>query len=189
VTDADQPGALLAAIVGALDAAAIPHMIVGSFASAFHGEPRTTQDLDLVIDPTGDQLERLLAALDPERFYVDPEVARDALGRRAMFNIIEIATAWKLDLVIRKARAFSIEELRRREAVTVLGVAVQIATAEDVIISKLEWSRAGGSDRQLEDVAGIVRVRAEGLDRAYVDHWVRALGLDVQWRRALDLAG
>ena len=186
MTDTEQPGVLLATIVTALDAVGIPHMIVGSFASTFHGEPRTTQHLDLVIDPTEPQLEQLLAALDSERFYVDPVVALDALRRRTMFNVIEIATAWKLDLVIRKARAFSIEEMRRREAVTILGVAVKIATAEDVIVSKLEWAKASGSDRQLEDVAGIMRVGAEGLDRAYVERWVDDLELQAQWQRALE---
>lgn len=188
MTDTEQPGVLLATIVTALDAAGIPHMIVGSFASTFHGEPRTTQDIDLVIDPTEPQLEQLLAALDSERFYVDPDVAHDALRRRTMFNVIEIATAWKLDLVIRKARAFSIEEMRRREAVTVLGIAVKIATAEDVIVAKLEWAKASGSDRQLEDVAGILRVRAEGLDRAYVERWIDDLQLEAQWQRALELS-
>lgn len=188
MTDTEQPGVLLETIVTALEAAGIPHMVVGSFASTFHGEPRTTQDLDLVIDPNGPQLEQLLAALDSERFYVDPDVARDALRRRTMFNVIEIATAWKLDLVIRKARPFSIEEMGRREAVTILGIAVKIATAEDVIVSKLEWSKASGSDRQLEDVAGILRVRDERLDRAYVERWVDDLQLEGQWQRALELS-
>jgi len=188
VIGSDQPGALLDVIVTALDAIGIAHMVVGSFASTFHGEPRTTQDLDLVIDPTGQQLEQLLAALHPDRFYVDSEVARDALRRRTMFNIIEMSTAWKLDLVIRKARPFSVEEMRRREAVTILDVAVKIATAEDTIISKLEWSKASSSERQLEDVAGILRVRAENLDLSYIRHWVDELGLDAQWQRARDLS-
>jgi hypothetical protein len=186
VTHADQAGSLLDAIVTALDAIGIAHMVVGSFASTFHGEPRTTQDLDLVIDPTGQQLELLLAALHPDHFYVDPDVARDALRRRTMFNVIEMSSAWKLDLIIRKARPFSIEEMGRREAVTILDTAVKIATAEDTIISKLEWSKAGGSERQLEDVAGILRVRAGHIDLVYVQRWVDELGLDAQWQRARD---
>src|SRR5262245_1186844 len=69
---ADVPGGLLQTIIAALEAARIPHMVVGSFASTAHGEPRTTRDLDLVIDPKPDQLNELLEALDPERFYVAP---------------------------------------------------------------------------------------------------------------------
>jgi hypothetical protein len=73
-------------IVTALELARIPHMVVGSFASTAHGEHRTTRDLDLVIDPRPDQLHELLGAFDSEHFYVDPDVARDALRRRSMFN-------------------------------------------------------------------------------------------------------
>ena len=123
----DEPGGLLRTIVAVLEAARIPHMVVGSFASTAHGEPRTTRDLDLVIDPTPDQLNELIGALDPERFYVDPDVAHDALRRRSMFNIIEMATGWKLDLVIRKARPFSIEEMQRRTITKILGMDVPTA--------------------------------------------------------------
>ena len=79
-------------------------MVVGSFASMVHGEPRTTHDLDLVIDPSHYELERFLAAIDMNAFYVDPDVARDARRRRSMFNIIDMNSAWKVALVIRKDR-------------------------------------------------------------------------------------
>ena len=180
----DAPGGLLQTIVTALEAARIPYMVVGSFASTAHGEPRTTRDLDLVIDPNLDRLNELLAALDPERFYVDPDVARDALRRRSMFNVIEIATGWKLDLVIRKARPFSIEELQRRTITKILGMDVPTATAEDTIIAKLERAKLGASDRQLEDVAGILRVRGADLDLDYIERWVTELGLAEPWQRA-----
>lgn len=179
----NQPNSLLATIVAILDELEIPHMVVGSFASTLHGEPRTTQDLDLVIDPTPQQLDQLVTGLDPDAFYVDPEVAREALRRRAMFNVIEIGTGWKLDLIIRKARPFSIEELRRRQVITMLGTEVATATAEDTIIAKLEWAKLGSSERQLEDVAGIVRVRSGSLDLRYLERWVRELGLEELWQR------
>jgi hypothetical protein len=182
------PGRLLQTIVGILDTIGVPHMVVGSFASSVHGEPRTTRDLDLVIDPTREQLDQLLAALDPDQYYVDAEVARDALRRRSMFNVIEIDSAWKLDLVIRKARPFSIEELERRTITQILGVEVATATAEDTIIAKLEWAKQGGSDRQLEDVAGILRIRGAALDLAYLERWVDELGVAELWERTKKLA-
>ena len=184
MTTDQQPAALLKCIVDALDRNRIPYMVVGSFASTFHGEPRTTQDLDLVIDPTLDSLQRLVSDLDPSEFYVDADTARDALNRRTMFNVIEMATAWKVDLVIRRARPFSIEELARRQRVTMLGVQVAAATAEDTIIAKLEWAKAGNSDRQLDDVAGILRVRGSDIDQAYIERWVSDLQLESQWERA-----
>lgn len=178
------PAGLLRAIVALLDEIGIPHMVVGSFASSVHGEPRTTRDLDLVIDPRREQLDQLLAALDPVLYYVDPDVARDALRRRSMFNVIEIETAWKLDFVVRKERPFSMEELQRRSVARILGIDVATATAEDTIIAKLEWASEGGSDRQLEDVAGILRVCGVTLDLAYVERWTAELGLAELWTRA-----
>jgi hypothetical protein len=179
--------ALLAAIAAQLDAAAIPHMVVGSFASTLHGEPRTTQDLDVVIDPTAEQLETFLARLDPATYYFDRDVAIEALRRRSMFNVIEIGTAWKVDLIIRKDRPFSLEELRRRRVVEMMGVRVAAATAEDTIIAKLEWAQQGSSDRQLVDVAGILRIRGDAIDIAYVERWVTSLDLEAVWARARSL--
>jgi hypothetical protein len=179
--------ALLRQVVGELTHVGIPHMIVGSFASMVHGEPRTTHDLDVVIDPTRAQLDELLRRLPTERFYVDAEVARDAHRRRSMFNIIDTTTGWKLDLILRKARSFSVEELQRRVKATIEGVTVDTATAEDTIIAKLEWSKAGSSERQLEDVAGILRVKGPHLDRNYIERWVDELELREQWDRARSL--
>lgn len=180
----DAPRGLLRTIIAVLESARIPYMVVGSFASTAYGEPRSTRDLDLVVDPRPEQLDELVGALDPERFYVDPEVARDALRRRSMFNVIEIETGWKLDLVIRKPRAFSIEEMRRRTSMRILGMEVAAATAEDTIIAKLEWAKQGASDRQLEDVAGILRVRGAELDVEYIERWIAELELDEPWQRA-----
>jgi hypothetical protein len=141
-------------------------------------------DLDVVIDPTRDGLRGFLDALDPERFYVDRDVALDALRTRGMFNVIEAATGWKVDFVIRKATAHAAEELRRRMPGVLLGVSVMVATAEDVILAKLAWAKASASTRQLDDVAGILTARGGTLDRAYLDRWIEALGLGELWARA-----
>lgn len=178
---------LLRELVAALDDCGIPHMVVGSFASAFHGEPRSTRDLDVVIDPRPEQLVAFVNRLSTDRFYVDADVARDALRRRSMFNVIDMSSGWKLDLIIRKARPFSVEEMKRRQKGDIVGVAIDTATAEDTIISKLEWSKAGGSERQLEDVAGILRLRQTTLDLAYIERWVDELELREQWDRARGL--
>src|SRR5687768_4478546 len=108
------PQDLLRAMQDALRTARIDYMVVGSFASSVHGVPRTTHDLDLVIDPSPAQLATFVAALDPDLYYVDADVARDALQRRSMFNVIDTYSGWKVDFVIRKDRPFSIEELERR---------------------------------------------------------------------------
>jgi hypothetical protein len=157
-------------------------MIAGSFASAAHGLPRATQDLDIVIDPTPDALESLLSALPQEIYYVDPDVARDAFRSRGMFNVIDHATGWKIDFILRKNRAFSKEEFTRRRSVRLLGVNVFMASAEDTILAKLEWSQAcGGSERQRRDIAGIVATLGDALDYSYVEGWLDKLGLKDEW--------
>jgi hypothetical protein len=158
-------------------------MIAGSFASTYHGVPRSTQDIDIVIDPTRTGMSAFVASLPEDDYYVDAEAARDALARRSQVNVIDMATGWKIDLIIRKDRPFSVEEFRRREAVDLFGTRVFVATAEDSILAKLEWAKLGDSERQLRDVLGILSVRGASLERGYIEQWAGALGVLEQWRR------
>jgi hypothetical protein len=176
---------LLGRIVGLLDGAGIDFMIAGSFASTAHGLPRTTQDIDIVIDPRQASLNSLLAAMATDAYYVDRDTALDALQRRSMFNVVDMASGWKIDFILRKNRAFSREEFRRRAPIDMLGVPLFVASAEDTIVAKLEWSRdSGSSERQLRDVAGIVATRGAELDVAYIELWVDELGLAAEWAKA-----
>jgi hypothetical protein len=174
----------LAAIVFELDRFGIPHMLAGSFASTYHGDPRTTNDIDLVIDPTREALDGFARGLDPEHFYISPETARTAFERRGQFNVVFLDSGWKADLILRKDRPFSRSEFQRRQPAEIAGVALFVATAEDTIVAKLEWARAGESERQLRDVVGILEVSGEGLDRDYLARWVAELGLQPLWDRA-----
>jgi len=101
-----------------------------------------------------------------------------------MFNLIDMNTAWKIDLVIRKNRPFSVQELARRVVMPIASVEVATATAEDTIVAKLEWAKLGASERQLIDVAGILHVGSAALDFDYIERWVEALDLGEQWRCA-----
>jgi hypothetical protein len=85
---------LVRTMVGALDDAGVPHMLVGSFASSMHGAPRTTQDIDIVVDPTPEALDRFVSALDPHTIYVSPSAA-EALVRRSQFDVIDLTSGWK----------------------------------------------------------------------------------------------
>ena len=173
----------LAKVIGLLESLGIPYMVAGSLASSHHGRPRTTHDADLVIEPTSSALEALVAALTDAGFYVDAERSRDAFLRRRFFNAIDETSGYKIDLILRKERRFSVEEFRRRARGELFpGFTVSVATAEDTILSKLEWSAlAGGSEKQLEDVAGVLTVRKD-LDLGYIEHWARELGVLDSWR-------
>jgi hypothetical protein len=169
-----------------LDEAGVPFMIAGSFASTTHGLPRTTQDLDIVIDPPDAAcIDALVGSMSSDAYYVDAGTARDALRRRSMFNVVDHASGWKVDFIIRKNRDFSRGEFARRMELPLLGVPVFVASAEDTIVSKLEWSRSsGGSERQRRDVAGVLATMGDQLDRAYVERWVRELELQDEWEMA-----
>jgi hypothetical protein len=164
-------------------------MLTGSFASSYHGSPRATQDIDIVIAPTADQIRALVQLLPDTEYYVDETAALDALNRQGQFNVLDYATGWKIDLIIRKSRAFSQQEFERRGLVEFQGMQIAIASAEDLLIAKLEWLKLGGSQRQLEDAAGILRIRAGELDLDYIETWVRTLELGGQWEAARRAAG
>jgi hypothetical protein len=173
-------------LVRRLEALGIPYMVAGSVASSHHGLPRATNDADVVIDPTSEALDALVAALLADGYYVDARVAREALRARRLFNVVDPETAFKVDLIIRKERPFSHEEFARRERSDLGGLPVSIATPEDTILSKLEWARkAGGSERQLADALGVLRVCDDRIDRAYVGKWAAALGVEDLWAQLL----
>ena len=179
----DSLRAFMASLTSWLDAAAVPYMVAGSFASTLHGRPRSTQDVDIVIDPTDATLRAFLAGVATEHVYVDALTARAALLSRDMFNLIDMDSGWKADLIVRKARPFSVAEFERRMRADWLGLSVFVATPEDVIVSKLEWcQKSGGSQRQLDDVAGVVAAVGPQLDRTYIETWVEALRLEDEWR-------
>lgn len=179
-------GELLATIVDRLDVAGIPHMLAGSMASSYHGEPRSTQDIDLVIDPDATSLRRFAELVDDDRYDVGD--AQVALRSRSLFNVIDTRTGWKVDLIIRKDRPFSREEFARRQAVEVLGVTTYVASPEDTVLAKLEWGLEGGSERQQRDVVSILAVRGPELDDPYLDGWALDLGVTTELNIARSLA-
>lgn len=173
--------AFLARLIAVLDRAGVPHMLVGSFASSIHGVARYTRDVDLVINPTAESLDRLLELLAGQEVYVDPEVARHEFHRCGQFNVIDSSTFWKADLIFHKPRPFDRAEFERRAPMTLLGVSVLVATPEDTVLAKLEWAKLGQSEQQLRDVRGIIDVQGEALDRRYIERWVDPLGVREPW--------
>lgn len=159
-------------------------MLTGSFAAAYHGAPRATKDIDVVIEPTPSQLRTLVSTLLGDGQYVSLEAALEALQAKSLFNVIDPTSGWKVDLIVRKARPYSEEEFARRLPVEFDDLSLAVASVEDVILSKLEWASLGGSARQLEDVAELLRVHRGQLDEPYLRRWIAALNLAAQWEMA-----
>jgi hypothetical protein len=172
-----ETAAFLQWLVETLERAGIRYMITGSLASTFHGEYRATADVDVVVEPSEQQLQDFLTSLG-EEFYVSADSAREALRRRSMFNVIHSAGGWKADLILRKDRPFSREEFSRRIHTVLLGVSLFVASPEDVILSKLEWCRQGESERQFRDALGVALVQRDRLDWQYLHRWGRSIGVD-----------
>jgi hypothetical protein len=172
----------LAWVVGHFDRLSIGYMVGGSTASSVYGEPRTTRDIDIVVEVDGESLRRLFDSFDPAAVYIDSPSSMEHVAPGQMFNVIHLVSGWKVDLVIRKDRPFSEVEFSRRRPADVLGSRVMVASAEDVLLAKLEWAAMSGSTRQVDDARGIVRVQGGRLDFEHLQFWADQLGV----RAALD---
>lgn len=176
--------AFLGRVVRVFDEAAVPYMVTGSLAAAYYAAPRATQVIDVVIDAQKGGVERVVQGLLALGCYVDRHAALEALETRGQFNAIEPDTGWKVDLIVRKERPFSKTEFARRERASLLGVEVALASLEDVVIAKLEWSRLGDSELQRRDVAQLLERAWDRIDHAYLERWITELGLDSEWKAA-----
>jgi len=180
-------------VAHALEQMGVPYAVGGSLASSLHGVMRSTLDVDIVADMRQEHIQPLVAALS-EEFYVDEEMMRDALRRRSSFNLIHYATAFKVDIFIRKIRPFDQMQLERRKLAVIVAdpeQSVYVLSPEDTLLAKLEWYRLGGevSERQWRDVLGILQVREGELDLDYVRTWARELQVTDLLERALNEAG
>jgi hypothetical protein len=173
-------GQALQALIEALGRSAIPYMIGGSMASGIHGVYRTSLDVDLVADVHAGQIARLIQKLGGE-FYADAGMMRDALESGRSFNLIHFASSYKFDIFPLSPDPFQQSQFARREmrdiALNGGTVAVPVGTAEDTLLMKLVWYRSGGevSERQWNDVRGIVAVQRQRLDREYLRRWAAYL--------------
>jgi hypothetical protein len=181
---------LIADVFDRLD---IPYLVGGSLASSLHGIPRATQDVDLVADFKPHHVLPFVEALE-STFYVDADMIREAMSRRSSFNVIHLVTMFKVDIFILKTDPVSQTEMARRERYQILEEPHRelfIASAEDTILRKLQWFRMGGevSERQWQDVLGVLEVQNENLDRAYLQHGAQQIGVIDLLERAFQDAG
>lgn len=151
-------------------------MLTGSFGSSIHGEPRATNDIDIVITATQTQLDKFLT-LAQQDCYASAEAANDALRHRTMFNVIDHKTGWKADLIFLKAHPYFSEEFRRRRLIDVFGISIYVVSPEDTILSKLVWMKETESERQFQDAVSVGLVQYHKLDFAYLQKWAMELGI------------
>ena len=174
------PIEILGVVSRALDQLGIDYLVGGSFASSHYGVPRSTLDVDLVAAVERDDVSGLAQQLSGE-FYVDAQLTLEAVQRGGTFNIIHRETMFKVDVFMMQRDEWSIEEMRRARTETVIGaegpVQIRFATPEDTLLHKLVWYRLGdeSSDRQWDDVRGLMMVHGPRLDDDYLDLWAPSL--------------
>ncbi len=166
---------VLKLVTGRLEEAGIPYMLTGSIAVGHYAQPRMTRDIDLVIDVQPGDADRLCDLFGPE-FECDPRAVRDAIGRQSMFNLIHTEAIVKVDFVVRKGSPYRREEFDRRRAAVIDGHPVWVVSAEDLILSKLLWSKESRSEIQLRDVRRIIADQP-ALDWSYLERWAATLGI------------
>jgi len=177
-----EPLLVVARLARTFEALAIRYVVGGSLASSLYGIPRATQDVDLVAEIELPQVEALANSIAGE-FYVEAGMIRDAIQRRASFNVVHLATMFKADIFIPPGDPWSHQELSRARGEqfdTPDGtVRIRFASAEDTLLHKLVWYRLGNevSDRQWGDVLGVLKVQSGSLDRDYLELWARLLNV------------
>jgi hypothetical protein len=179
----------LAQVVAVLERLHIPYAVGGSLASSTYGRVRFTQDADLTIDASQSKAEQFVNEIH-DTFYVSREAVLQAILQRTSFNIIHFDSAFKVDLFVRKDADFDRQLLQRARRVPIPGVdgrTFSFVSPEDIILLKLRWYREGGetSDRQWDDVLGVLAVQGDALDQAYLGRWAEVLGVEDLLDKAL----
>ncbi len=159
-----------------LDSARIPYMMTGSMAMAAYAVPKMAKDVDLVIECAPDDCDRL-AALFEKDCHADRDAIRAAAESRTEFSVIHTQWMIRADFIVRKNEPYREIEFGRRRRVEIDGVQVCIVAPEDLILSKLLWSREGASALQLADAQAITEA-AHDLDWSYIETWASKLGVE-----------
>jgi hypothetical protein len=177
-------GKFLERLIKLLESAGISYMIAGSVGSNVYGHPRTTNDVDIVISASVGQVDQFLGSLG--ELYANARSGPQAI-KDGMFNVIDISIGMKADLIF-EDREFSRSEFARRRIADIDGVNAFSVTAEDAILSKLEWSKMGESERQYRDAFNVAVVMWDELDTSYLQKWAVELHVEDLLRRLLEEA-
>lgn len=174
------------AVILHLEEHSVPYFVTGLLASSYYGEPRMTQDAGVVTDIAVRDAERLCREMAARGYYADDQAGAEAVRSGSQFNVIDARVGFKIDLKIVGDEGFDGLRMKRRRRGRVAGLEVWISAPEDVVLKKLISYREGGSDKHLRDVAGMLRISGDSIDREYMERWSQRLGVDAEWRLITD---
>jgi len=182
----------VAPVAECLDRLHVRFFVTGSAASSAHGVARASLDVDLVAELEPAHVERFIACL-ADAYYIPLDALRVAVTERRSFNLVHLATMFKVDVFVSRRRDYDIVAAERAQLESIDETAgahrLPTATAEDTVLRKLEWFRPGGevSERQWWDVVGVLKVTRHA-DREYLQRWAARLDIADLLDRALTQA-
>jgi predicted nucleotidyltransferase len=178
---------LLEKLASALDRLGVRYAIVGSTASIVYGEPRFTNDIDVVIELWPQHIASFCNVFPGPEFYLSRSAVESAIQQQFQFNIIHPSSGLKIDCIVAKSDAFDQNQLSRAVPMMKEGGAypIRLASPEDVIIKKMEYFRMGESEKHIRDICGILKAQRERIDRAYIRHWAQRMELTEIWDAVL----
>jgi hypothetical protein len=163
---------ILKSVVQKLNKNNIPYMITGSIAMSYYSIPRMTRDIDIVIEI--DNVDKFYN-LFKDDYYIDIEMIKNSVYHQSMFNIIHSTEIIKIDFIIRKDSDYRKKEFDRKKQFKFGDDYIYIVSIEDLIISKLIWSKSSHSGMQLDDVKNLLK---EKIDLKYIKEWSVKLEID-----------
>ena len=185
-----EPDDLLRLVVIVCKRLNLPYLVTGATATIAYGEPRFTNDIDIVLDLSASQIDTFRQAFPAPDFYLSREAIAAAIEHESQFNLIHPESGLKVDFMIPSTTAFNRSRLARGRDLPVLADhSVRFASPEDVILMKLRYFKEGRSEKHLRDIRGILSVQGDKVDRAYIDDWSIKLDVVDEWRLARNWNG
>lgn len=178
---------LLLHVVNCYEQLKIPYLITGSIASIAYGEPRFTNDIDIVADIKTEQIDPLKKYFPDKDFYLEKESIKKAIVFRGQFNIIHPASGLKIDVIISRQDSFDKSRFSRSKRLQISeNESADFAAPEDVILKKLEYFKQGGSEKHLRDIASMLKISDELIDQNYILFWAEKLAVKDIWENLLN---
>ena len=146
-------------------------MVVGSLSSSFYGIPRSTKDIDIVIQLTAQVSIRDIANRLGPSFRLEPQASFETISSTHRYVIAALDLPFKIELFLLSGDPHDRERFRRRKPQAIYTRTAYLPTAEDVIITKLNWARSRPHGKNAEDVRSVLAVRSEELDWNYIYGW------------------
>lgn len=174
-------------LISPLNAIGARFMITGSVAATFYGEPRNTNDVDIILFLKSDLVQKLIEVFPEEEFYLPPiDVIQVELARRSRghFNIIDLTTGFKADIYLVASDPLHLWGLSHLRTIDLDGTAIPLAPPEYVIIRKLQFFREGQSEKHLRDIRRMLTMLGDSFNRSQLIAFISEHHLNPEWERA-----